>query len=118
MIFRQYLLVKVWPSQWKEAKVTSAHKKKARSDPSNYRPILLLSVVSKIFERITGEQLTIFLEEHHLHSSRQFVFRKGWFTSNILLLAKYLVRRQMLAALPWQLPWTLLEPSATCGIEG
>ena len=47
MIFRQCLLVKVWPSQWKEAKFTPVHKKKERSEPNNYRPISLLSVMSK-----------------------------------------------------------------------
>ena len=62
---------------------------KARSDPSNYWSLSLLSVVSKIFEKIIGEQLTSFLEEHHLQYPRQFGFRKGPSTSDLfLLLAK------------------------------
>ncbi len=86
LIYRQCLVSRVWPSQWKEARVTPVHKKKQRSEPNNYRPISLLSVVSKIFERIISEQLTRFLDEHHLQSSKQFGFRKGRSTSDLLLL--------------------------------
>ena len=85
-IFRQCLQHGVWPSQWKEARVTPVHKKSLRSEPGNYRPISLLSVVSKIFERIIGEQLTAYLEENHLQSPRQFGFKKGHSTSDLLLL--------------------------------
>ena len=85
-IFRQCLQTGEWPAQWKEARVTPVHKKKSRSEPGNYRPISLLSIISKIFERIIGEQLTSFLEENHLHSPKQFGFRKGRSTSDLLLL--------------------------------
>ena len=85
-IFRHCLQHGVWPSLWKEARVTPVHKKSLRSEPGNYRPISLLSVVSKIFERIIGEQLTAYLEEHHLLSPRQYGFRKGRSTSDLLLL--------------------------------
>uniref|UniRef100_A0A0P4VZ67 Reverse transcriptase domain-containing protein n=1 Tax=Scylla olivacea TaxID=85551 RepID=A0A0P4VZ67_SCYOL len=36
-----------------------------KGDPTNYRPISLLSTVSKILERIISEQLTCHMEEHH-----------------------------------------------------
>lgn len=85
-IFHQCLVSGTWPSQWKEARVTPVHKKKKRSDPKNYRPISLLSVLSKTFERIIGEQVTRFLDEHHLQSQRQFGFRKGRSTADMLLL--------------------------------
>ena len=85
-IFQRCLATRTWPSQWKEARVTPVHKKKKRSEPKNYRPISLLSVLSKTFERIIGEQVTRFLDEHHLQSQRQFGFRKGRSTSDLLLL--------------------------------
>ncbi len=49
-IFQQCLSTSTWPAAWKEARVTPVHKKKDKADPSNYRPISLLSVVSKILE--------------------------------------------------------------------
>ena len=39
------------PSQWKEAIVTPIFIKGCKSEPSNYRPVSLTSVVCKILER-------------------------------------------------------------------
>ena len=85
-IFRQCLSSGTWPTAWKEARVTPVHKKKDKTNPSNYRPISLLSVVSKVLERIIAEQLTGHLEEHHLLSPHQFGFRRGRSASDLLLL--------------------------------
>ena len=46
-----------FPTVWKRAHVTPVHKKGNRKDPSNYRPISLLSICSKILERVTCDQL-------------------------------------------------------------
>ena len=85
-IFQQCLHTSTWPTAWKEARVTPVYKKKDKGDPANYRPISLLSAVSKILERIIAEQLTCHLEEHHLISPRQHGFRKGRSASDLLLL--------------------------------
>ncbi|XP_063879419.1 uncharacterized protein LOC135110721 [Scylla paramamosain] len=50
-VFRAYLMEHRWPSIWKEARVVPAHKKNSQSEPSNYRPISLLSVVGKLLEQ-------------------------------------------------------------------
>ena len=85
-LFQQCLSTSTWPAAWKEARVTPVHKKKEKTDPSNYRPISLLSVVSKLLERVVAEQLTAHLEEHHLLSPRQYGFRKGRSAQDLLLL--------------------------------
>ena len=41
-----------FPSAWKTALVIPVFKKGSRSDPGNYRPIALLSIVSKVMERL------------------------------------------------------------------
>ena len=41
------------PSQWKEAFIVPIHKGGSKSDPSNYRPIALSSIVSKVLENST-----------------------------------------------------------------
>ena len=85
-IFRQCLSSGTWPATWKEARVTPVHKKKEKSDPANYRPISLLSVMSKLLEKVIAEQLTRHLDEHHLLSTNQYGFRKGRSASDLLLL--------------------------------
>ena len=86
IIFRRCLSSQHWPSQWKEARVCTIHKKKSRSEPQNYRPISLLSVVGKVFESIIAAKITKFLDSHYLLNSRQYGFRKGRSASDLLLL--------------------------------
>ena len=50
-LFNLSLRKKCFPSFWKLASVTAVFKKSVKSITSNYRPISLLSCVSKIFER-------------------------------------------------------------------
>ena len=62
------------------------YKKKSRSDPANYRPISLLSVVGKVFERIVVKTITHHLDQESLLSDHQFGFRSGRSTSDLLML--------------------------------
>ena len=47
----------------------------SRSDPSNYRPISIIPVVAKVFERIVYVQLYHYLNENNLLSRHQSGFR-------------------------------------------
>ena len=85
MLLQTCIQTGTWPKLWKHAQIVPVHKKRSKSDPKNYRPISLLSVLSKTFEKIVADQLTKFLDRHYLLSSRQFRFRKGRSTSDLLL---------------------------------
>ena len=50
--------------EWKIAKVIPIHKGGSRDDMSNYRPISILPITSKILERSVHEQLLKYLEEN------------------------------------------------------
>lgn len=50
-VFQKSVSSKRFPSCWKEARVTCLHKKGSKKDCSNYRPISLLSISSKVVER-------------------------------------------------------------------
>ena len=62
------------PRDWKEALVVPIHKGGSRTIPTNYRPIALLSVVSKVLEKIVHRRLTMFLQP--VLSCKQSGFRK------------------------------------------
>ena len=51
-ILLQSLNTGILPEDWLTANITSIHKKGSRSIPSNYRPISLTSVCSKVMEHI------------------------------------------------------------------
>ena len=64
------------PTQIKTAKVIPVFKSGDPLCMDNYRPISLLSVFSKILEKIVCNRLTSFLETNNLINSNQFGFRK------------------------------------------
>ena len=76
---------KTQPLSWKIARVVPVYKKKSRSLPQNYRPVSLLSLLSKVMEAIVNRQIMNFLEKNSVLSRRQFGFRKGLSAADLLL---------------------------------
>lgn len=76
----------VFPEQWKVAAVSPIHKGGPPDKPENYRPIALLSILSKILEKVVNTRLVNFLEKNNIISERQFGFRKGKSTEDAALL--------------------------------
>ena len=77
IIFNHSLNTGIVPSDWKMANITPLFKKGDRSQPNNYRPISLTSIVSKLFEHILSSNIRKHLESnnilHHCqHGFRQF----------------------------------------------
>lgn len=63
---------------WRRANITPISKlATAGSNPSDYRPISITPILSKIFERLLAKRLNTFAECHNLFPSHQFGFRKG-----------------------------------------
>ena len=65
----------IFPSQLKDAKVIPLPKTKDLNDPANYRPISILSVLSKPLERHVHKYLLRHLENNNLIVSSQSGFR-------------------------------------------
>ena len=74
----------VFPSQWKNASVVPLHKRNSKADPSMYRPISLLSNISKVMEAVIAKSMQKFFLRHNLISNRQFGFRPNHSTSDVL----------------------------------
>ena len=75
----------VFPSFCKEADVCPIHKKSEKTKCENYRPISLLSNISKIFERVMYDRLDNFLTSLEIIYKFQFGFRKTYSTNHALL---------------------------------
>ena len=74
-----------YPDQLKIAKVIPIYKKGSSSDPSNYRPISILSNINKIFEKILHKRLFKYLNKFNILYKYQFGFRKGHSTTQALI---------------------------------
>ena len=65
------------PHNWKHSVVIPIHKVgKDPSNPCSYRPIALISVVSKLMEKMVNERLIFFSENNNLLCKYQTGFRK------------------------------------------
>ena len=62
------------PPEFKEVKVTPIFKNGKRTEESNYRPISLLPLVSKVMERAIQVQLVKFIEENEVLSAYQLIW--------------------------------------------
>ena len=74
-IFTKSIITGIYPTEWKMARVTPVFKKGEKSDLNNYRPISVIPVVSKVFEKIVYDQLYQYLNDNQLLSSCQSGFR-------------------------------------------
>ena len=61
-IFNMSLNTGVVPDEWKCAKITALHKSGSLTNPDNYRPISVLSVVSELLEKYIHNQFNEYLK--------------------------------------------------------
>lgn len=67
----------VYPDSLKLTTVIPVHKKGEKDEMKNYRPIALIPIISKIFEKVIYNQLYKFLETNNIITNQQNGFRKG-----------------------------------------
>lgn len=73
-----------FPTLLKTAQVCPIYKKSDKTKCINYRPISLLSNLSKIFERIMYNRLERYLERNNMIYNHQFGFRRSYSTEHAL----------------------------------
>ena len=74
-----------YPSKLKVSKVTPVFKDDDDTNPNNYRPISLLSIFNRIFEKLMYKRLVNFIEKHNLIDNAQYGFRTGFATNHAIL---------------------------------
>ncbi|XP_077999234.1 uncharacterized protein LOC144452096 [Glandiceps talaboti] len=84
-LFNFSLVNGVLPSQWKWGKVSPIYKDGDNTNPSNYRPITVLPVIMKVFEKFVHKQLYKHIQTHDLLNQYQSGFRPEHSTSTTLI---------------------------------
>ena len=79
------LLSGIFPQKMKIAKVIPIFKSQEKSQFSNYRPISLLPIFSKILEKLVHNRLYDFCNKFYLKTPSQYGFRKNFSTEHAVI---------------------------------
>ena len=77
LIINQSISTGIFPDKLKVAKIVPIFKKDNPHLTGNYRPISLLPVISKVFEKVVFSQLYSYFDQNGLLYKSQYGFRKG-----------------------------------------
>ena len=77
ILFQSAIEAGHFPDSWKKANVTPIHKKQSKNIVKNYRPISLLPILGKVFEKVIYNNLFKHLQSNKLLSENQSGFRSG-----------------------------------------
>ena len=77
ILVRNCLESECFCKKWKKANIVPVHKKNDKQLIKNYRPVSLLTISSKIFEKVIFNSLFKYLDDNNLLASNQSGFRPG-----------------------------------------
>ena len=90
VVFWWLLHLGSFPVCWRVANVTPITKGPPSSSASNYRPISLTPILSKVFDHLVSVRLRHFMECRGVLPTTQFPYRKGLGTCDALLCVAHL----------------------------
>ncbi len=93
ILFRKLFRFGSFPTSWRSACVTPVPKGSLSPVVSNYRPISITPVLSKVFEKLLSSRLSSYLERSGSLPRTQFAYRKGLGTCDALLTVSHMVQR-------------------------
>ena len=85
LLFNSSMETSQFLDAWKIARIVSVFKDGDREIKSNYRPISILPVISRLFEKLIADQVYQYMNEHSLFSPHQSGFLKHHPTATSLL---------------------------------
>ena len=84
-LFNTSIETSQFPDLWKVARVTPIFKDGDKTDKGNYRPISVLPIISRLFEKLVANQLYQHFNDHGLFSNNQSGFLRLFSTTTCLL---------------------------------
>jgi exonuclease III len=85
----------IFPQSLKLARVVPIHKNGSKTEVSNYRPISLLTIFSKIYEKLMHKRIVSFKEMNCTFYEKQYGFRAGRSCEHALLQAQHTLLNSM-----------------------
>jgi Reverse transcriptase (RNA-dependent DNA polymerase) len=85
VLLNEILSTGIFPDRLKVAKVIPLFKAGCVKSVDNYRPISLVPVIGKLFEKVIHAQINAYLQEHSLIAKQQFGFQKNVSTTMALM---------------------------------
>jgi len=77
IFFKKCMTIGEFPGSWKIAHITPIPKAYSPSSSSEYRPISVLPVLSKLFEKVLYHRVYSYLTDHNLFDKRQYDLREN-----------------------------------------
>ena len=77
IIFNTSIQSGIVPDLWEIGNIITLLKKGDKSDPGNYRPVRLTSVVGKLMEKIVRKVIVNHMIKHDLHSKNNWDLYQG-----------------------------------------
>ena len=84
-LFNTSLMIGQFPLSFKSAIVTPIFKSGNKSEIGSYRPISVLPILSKVFEKLMTKRLNKYLDKFSILKNNQFGYRKATCTSDAVL---------------------------------
>ena len=85
LIFKEALTTSLFSSEWTKGNIVSCYKKGDKQNLKNYRPVSLLPICGKIFERLIFNEMFSFFLANNLLAPNQSGFKPGDSCINQLL---------------------------------
>ena len=94
-IFRRLLRSGSFPKCWRVANITAIPKDGLSADVSDYRPISITPILSKIYEKLLSRKLSRYCESEGLFPASQFSYRKGYGCVDALLSVSHVIQQAL-----------------------
>ena len=84
-VINNYIARNNFPDAWKTARISPIPKIIQPVELKDYRPVSILPVLSKVYEKLVLQQLAVFIERESVYHQYQSGYRKNHSTATLLL---------------------------------
>ena len=84
-VINNYIATNNFPNTWKTARISPIPKITQPVELKDYRPVSILPVLSKVYEKLVLQQLAVFIERESVYHQYQLGYRKNHSTAILLL---------------------------------